>query len=62
MSLYTVTLIGLPALGALGSGALAERLGGVRGAPWAVLLAAGALGAILVLVVPVFWKLDIPDR
>lgn len=62
MSLYTVTLIGLPSLGALGSGALAEWLGGIAGAPRAVLLGAGALGAILILVLPVFWKLDMPER
>jgi MFS family permease len=62
MSLYTVTLIGLPSLGALGSGALAEWLGGIPGAPRAVLLGAAVLGVILVIVVPVFWKLDMPER
>ncbi|MGZ6317463.1 MAG: MFS transporter [Anaerolineales bacterium] len=62
MSLYTVTLIGLPSLGALGSGALADSLGGVQGAPRAVLLGAIALGVILVFVVPVFWKLETPDK
>jgi MFS family permease len=62
MSLYTVTLIGLPSLGALGSGALADWLGGVYGAPRAVLLGAVALVAILVLVVPVFWKLNMPEK
>ncbi len=62
MSLYTVTLIGLPSLGALGSGALADSLGGVQGAPRAVLLGAVALGIILVFVVPVFWKLETPDK
>ena len=62
MSLYTVTLIGLPSLGALGSGALADLLGGVQGAPRAVLLGAVALGVILIFVVPVFWKLETPDK
>jgi MFS family permease len=62
MSLYTVTLIGLPSLGALGSGALADWLGGVQGAPRAVLLGAVALGGILVFVVPVFWKLDMLEK
>ena len=62
MSLYTVTLIGLPSLGALGSGALAEWLGGIPGAPRAVLLGAAVLFVILVIVVPVFWKLDMPER
>jgi len=60
MSLYTVTLIGLPSLGALGSGAVAEWLGGVRGAPRAVLLGAITLAAILVLLSPLFWKRDFP--
>ncbi len=62
MSFYTVTLIGLPSLGALGSGALAQALGGVRGAPLAVLLSAAALSVILVVVIPVFWKLDMPEK
>jgi MFS family permease len=62
MSLYTVTLIGLPSLGALGSGALAQWLGGVAGAPRAVLLGAVLLGLILIFVLPVFWKRDLPDR
>jgi MFS family permease len=59
MSYYTVTLIGLPSLGALGSGAVAEWLGGINGAPRAVLIAAIALGIILVVVTPVFWKRSI---
>ena len=62
MSFYTVTLIGLPSLGALGSGALAEWLGGIQGAPRAVLLAAAILTVILVAVVPVFRKLDMPEK
>ena len=62
MSLYTVTLIGLPSLGALGSGAVAQMLGGVAGAPRAVLLGAVLLAAILIGVFPVFWKRDLPDR
>ena len=62
MSLYTVTLIGLPSLGAMGSGAVAEWLGGVEGAPHAVLIGAVILGVILVFVVPMFWKRDLPQR
>jgi MFS family permease len=62
MSLYTVTLIGLPSLGALGSGALADWLGGVQGAPRAVLLGAVATAIVLGLVVPAFWKLNMPDN
>jgi MFS family permease len=62
MSLYTVTLIGLPSLGALGSGALAEWFGGTQGAPLAVLLGAVVLGVILLVASPGFWKRDFPDQ
>jgi len=62
MSLYAVTLIGLPSLGALGSGALAEWLGGLEGAPHAVLLGAIILVVVLVFVLPVFWRRDLPNR
>ena len=62
MALYSVTLIGLPSLGALGSGALADLLGGVQGAPRAVLLGAAAMALVLVFVVRAFWKLDMPDK
>jgi MFS family permease len=62
MSLYTVTLIGLPSLGALGSGALADLLGGVQGAPRAVLLGSAAMAIVLMFGVPAFWKLDMPDK
>jgi MFS family permease len=46
MSLYAITLIGLPSLGALGSGAAAEMLGGLHGAPRAV-----ALGAVILVLI-----------
>jgi len=59
MSYYTVTLIGLPSLGALGSGAVAEWLGGLNGAPRAVLITAILLGIILIFVTPVFWERNI---
>ncbi len=62
MSLYAITLIGLPSLGALGSGAVAEWLGGLQGAPRAVLFASIVLGVILIFVSPVFWKRDMPER
>jgi MFS family permease len=62
MSLYTVTLIGLPSLGAMGSGAVAEWLGGLEGAPHAVLLGAIILGVILLFVLPMFWKRELPQR
>jgi MFS family permease len=62
MSLYTVTLIGLPSLGALGIGAFAEWLGGVEGAPHAVLIGALILVVILFFVIPMFWKRDLPQH
>lgn len=62
MSLYTVTLIGLPSLGALGSGSLAEWLGGVEGAPRAVMLCALVLGVLILALFPVFMRRDLPQR
>ncbi len=56
MSLYAITLIGLPSLGALGSGAVAELLGGIPGAPRAILIAAIILGIVLLAVSPFFWR------
>jgi MFS family permease len=56
MSLYAITLIGLPSLGALGSGAIAELLGGIPGAPRAVLIGAVILGVVLIPVSPFFWR------
>lgn len=62
MSLYTVTLIGLPSLGALGSGSLVEWLGGVQGAPRAVMLCALVLGVLTLALVPTFARRDLPQR
>ncbi|HEX7593709.1 MAG TPA: MFS transporter, partial [Anaerolineae bacterium] len=59
MSLYAITLIGVPSLGALGSGVTAELLGGVQGAPRAVLAGAAILGVVLIFVVPFFWRRSI---
>ena len=56
MSLYSITLIGLPSLGALGSGAVAESLGGIGGAPRAVLIGAIILCVIVIASAPMFWK------
>jgi MFS family permease len=56
MSLYTITLIGLPSLGALGSGASAEWLGGIAGAPRAVLIGAVIMAAVLIAASPFFWR------
>ena len=57
MSLYTFTRIGLPSPGAMASGAVAEWLGGVQGAPHAVLI-----GAIVLVLILMFWKRDPPQR
>lgn len=62
MSLYTITLIGLPSLGAMGSGASAELLGGISGAPRAVLGGAVILGVILVFAAPFFWRRSMGAR
>ncbi|MDE3089416.1 MAG: MFS transporter [Chloroflexota bacterium] len=56
MSLYAITLIGVPSLGAMGSGASAEILGGIDGAPRAVLAGAVILGVILAFAAPFFWR------
>jgi MFS family permease len=56
MSLYAITLIGLPSLGALGAGALAERLGGLSGAPHAVLVGGAAMGVVVLLATPALWR------
>jgi MFS family permease len=55
LSLYSITLIGLPSLGALASGALAEWLGGLSGAPHAVLLGGLMALAIVILLGRFFW-------
>ena len=60
MSLYAITLIGLPSLGALGSGALAQALGGLQGAPRAVLIGGALVGVVLLSVTSLFWKREIP--
>lgn len=62
MSLYAVTIIGLPSFGVLGCGVVAEWLGGLAGAPRVVLIGAVLLAAIFNCVIPVFWKRDLPDR
>lgn len=62
MSLYTVTLIGLPSLGALGSGSLAEWLGGTQGAPKAVMLSALVLLVFVLAVAPAFVRRDLPEQ
>jgi len=59
MSLYTITLIGLPSLGAMGIGSLAELLGGITGAPRAVLMGGIVVGVVLLFAVPLFWKREV---
>jgi MFS family permease len=61
MSLYAITLIGLPSLGAMISGSVAELLGGIWGAPRAVLIGGVIVGVVLVFGAPVFWKRDISE-
>jgi MFS family permease len=56
MSLYAITFIGLPSLGALGSGAAAQALGGVMGAPRAVFAGAAILVVVTLLSAPFFWR------
>ncbi len=56
MSLYTITLLGFPALGAMGAGALAELLGGIPGAPRAVLIGGIIMLVALLFYVPSCWQ------
>jgi MFS family permease len=49
MSLYAITLIGLPSLGALAIAILAEQLGGLQGAPEAVLIGGVLMGVALLM-------------
>lgn len=56
MSLYTVAMIGLPSLGALSSGAIAELLGGLAAAPRAVLFGASGMGASVIAFAPLLWR------
>jgi MFS family permease len=58
MSLYSITLIGLPALGSLGSGAIAQALGGISGSPRAVLIGAAVVLVVVVVAAPIFWNQD----
>jgi MFS family permease len=59
MSLYAITLIGMPSLGALGNGYLAQLLGGLQGAPRAVLIGGALVGVVLLAVASLFWKREI---
>ena len=62
MSLYTITLIGLPSLGALGSGTIAQLLGGIVGAPRAILIGAVIMSIVMVVAIPLFWKKNIDSN
>ena len=59
MSLYAITLIGLPSLGALVIGSLAEVMGGTSAAPRAVLIGGMAVAVILLIASSAFWKMDV---
>jgi MFS family permease len=52
MSLYSITLIGLPSLGVFGSGTVAQFLGGERGVPAAVVWGAALLALSVILAEP----------
>jgi hypothetical protein len=58
MSMYAITLIGLPSLGALAIGALAEQLGGLQGAPEAVLIGGVLMGLAVLAGAPALWRKD----
>ena len=59
MALYSITLIGLPSLGAMGSGSIAEMLGGSSGAPRTVLMGGIIVGVVILFTIPFFWPRDI---
>ena len=59
MSLYSITLIGLPSLGALGVGSIAQLLGGLSGAPTAVFIGGALTGFFIIIAAPMFWKKNI---
>lgn len=59
MSLYSITLIGLPSLGALGVGSIAQLLGGLSGAPRAVLIGGALTGFLILIAAPMFWNKNI---
>jgi MFS family permease len=58
MSMYAITLIGLPSLGALAIAVLAEQLGGLQGASEAVLLGGVLMGLALLVAAPGLWRRD----
>jgi MFS family permease len=58
MSIYSISLIGLPALGSLGSGAVSQLLGGISGSPRAVLIGAGIVLIVVATAAPAFWRQD----
>lgn len=59
MSLYSITLIGLPSLGAMGIGSVAELFGGLSGAPRAVFVGGTIVGVVSLFTIPLFWKRNI---
>jgi len=59
MSLYSITLIGLPSLGALGIGGVAELLGGISGAQRAVLIGGVVVLLTIIIFAPLFWQKEL---
>lgn len=62
MSMYAITLIGLPSLGALAAGALAEMMGGLQGAPEAVFIGGVLMGVAVLVAAPSLWRRDHAQR
>jgi len=58
MSMYAITLIGLPSLGAMAAALLAEQMGGLQGAPEAVLIGGVLMGLAVLIAAPSLWKRD----
>jgi MFS family permease len=62
MSLFTITIIGLPSLGGMGIGAIAELLGGIPGAPRAVWIGGAVVAALILFASPLFWRRSVMQQ
>jgi MFS family permease len=56
MSMYAITLIGIPSFGAIIAGSVAEMFGGISGAPDAVLSGGIVVGVVVLIAAPGFWN------